>query len=95
MSPSIKTAERERTLLALTTNKNKSLHFIRNMTRNKDESKKRGKEKRKEKEREILENGSILYQFCSTDPFNQMKETKLRKKLISPNYIVLQFLLYY
>jgi len=50
------------------------------MTRDKDESKKRRKEKRKEKEREILENGSILYQTCSTDPFNQMKRNQAQKE---------------
>lgn len=68
------------TLFQLTTDENKSLHFIRDMTRDKDESKKRRKEKRKEKEREILENGSILYQTCSTDPFNQMKRNQAQKE---------------
>lgn len=53
-------------------------------------NKRKEEKKKKKKERENRENGSILYRSCSTDPSSLINKTKLRKKLISSNYIVSQ-----
>jgi hypothetical protein len=53
-------------------------------------NKRKEEKKKKKKERESRENRSILYKSGSTDP-SLINKTKLRKKLISSNYIVSQF----